>query len=713
MSTGLSRVERKLILPPAAEQTETWKKEFVENYWMKLGDTSQIHTVNPFSRQTKYDLENPHVFVLDLMRRPEYFHFTAKHIFSKVLPPYQLAILYEMWIRPFPMLIGSRGLGKSFLGAFYIMLRALFFQGSRIIICGAAFRQAKVVFDYCQDIWEKAPVLRDLADSGKGPGRNGPRRDVDRCTLRIGDSLIVAIPLGDGTKIRGQRANIILADEFASIPVDIFETVVRGFAAVSKDPIQALQRESRADAMKVLGAWDDAVTDDDRSTMMSNQTIISGTAYYAFNHFYSYWKQYKGIIESRGDVHKLREVFGGDPPETFNWKDYCVMRIPYSKIPKGPMDANQVAQGRVTMHAGIFAMEFEACWATDSNGFFKRSLIEGCVVGRPGFPIVYGCGEVRFTAVLRGKPQSEYVIAVDPASENDNFSITVLELWSDHRRIVHCWTTTRARFKAKLAKGLVDGQEKDFYGYAARKIRDLRKSFHCTRIGLDSQGGGVSIMEALQDPDKMHGGEQPFYPVIIDGEEQDTDHLPGEHIIEIINFAKADWVRDANQGMRKDFEDKVLLFPQFDSALLGLAIEEDKLKNRVVVDQSDSTVEKLYDTLEDCVMEIEDLKDELATIVHTQTGTTMRDRWDTPETKGAGGKKGRLRKDRYSSLLMANMIARVMQRAPAEIEYQEAGGFAGELKGKPTSGQMWSGQHWANQNANDGSSYGAVVTRRR
>lgn len=711
MSTGLTRVERKLILPPEEERTESWKKQFVDNYWMQLGDTSQISTVNPFHRRTKYDLENPHVFVLDMMRRPENFWFTAKYIFGKTLPPYQLAILHEMWIRPFPMLIGSRGLGKSFLGAFYIMLRALFYQGSRIIICGAAFRQAKVVFDYCQDIWEKAPVLRDLADSGRGPNRNGPRRDVDRCTLRIGDSLIVAIPLGDGTKIRGQRANIILADEFASIPVDIFETVVRGFAAVSKDPIMALQREARADAMKVLGAWDDVLAEDERGSITSNQTIISGTAYYAFNHFYTYWKQYKAIIESRGDINKLREVFGGDPPETFDWRGYCVMRIPYSRIPKGPMDANQVAQGRATMHTGIYQMEFEACFATDSNGFFKRSLIEGCVVGKPAHPIVMGCGEVRFSAVLRGRPQSEYIIAVDPASEHDNFSIVVLELWSDHRRIVHCWTTTRSRFKAKMTKGLVE--EKDFYAYAARKIRELRRTFHGQRIAIDSQGGGVPIMEALQDPDKMHGGEKPFYPIIIEGEEQATDDLPGEHILEVINFAKSEWVRDANHGLRKDLEDKVLLFPEFDSALLGLAIEEDKAKGRVKVDESDSSVEKLYDTLEDCVMEIEELKDELATIVHTQTGATLRDHWDTPGTKLAGGKKGRQRKDRYSSLLMANMVARTLQRAPGEVTYKEAGGFVGELKGRPTGGQMWSGNHWANNIVSDGASFGAVVTRRR
>ena len=66
---------------------------------------------------------------------------------------------------------------------------------------------------------------------------------------------------------------------------------------------------------------------------------------------------------------------------------------------------------------------------------------------------------------------------------------------------------------------------------------------------------------------------------------------------------------------------------------------------------------KLYDTLEDAAMEVEELKDELSTIVMSVT-TAGRERWNTPEVKLGSGKKGRMRKDRYSALVIANMIAR-------------------------------------------------------
>ena len=41
---------------------------------------------------------------------------------------------------------------------------------------------------------------------------------------------------------------------------------------------------------------------------------------------------------------------------------------------------------------------------------------------------------------------NKYVYGIDPASEHDNFSIIILELHSDHTRIVYGWTTNKADF---------------------------------------------------------------------------------------------------------------------------------------------------------------------------------------------------------------------------------------------------------------------------
>jgi hypothetical protein len=109
----------------------------------------------------------------------------------------------------------------------------------------------------------------------------------------------------------------------------------------------------------------------------------------------------------------------------------------------------------------------------------------------------------------------------------------------------------------------------------------------------------------------------------------------------------------------------------------------------------------LYDSLSECILEIEELKDELTTIVMTQTSTSAgaRDRWDTPEVKLSGGKKGRLRKDRYSSLIIANMLARQMTNVIAPINYEVVGGNASNV-GK-TTGDMYKGPDWFTSAAND------------
>lgn len=679
-------------------------RETIDNEWLGLGDTTLIPTENPFSKRELADIENPVRFVLSLMRKPEYFSWTAKHILNRTITPMQACWLWQLWHKPFPMLLGSRGAAKSFTLALYIMLRMLFCQGSKIIVVGAGFRQAKVIFDYCEHIWQSAPLLADIVGRG---GQNGARHEADCNSLRMGESIIKAIPLGDGTKIRGQRASIVIADEYAAIDEEIFQNVVSGFAAVSLSPIEKLQAVGRRRAMKRMNieAGEEAPV---VPGMNSNQTIISGTAYYRFNHFFKEYSKYKSFIESRGDPKKVAELFAGEVPEKFNWRDYCIIRIPVDMLPEGFMDERHVAKARVTLHRSQFSMEYKACFPKDSDGFFKRSLIESRVAGKPDNPIeLPSCGVIDFSAVLRGERDRIHVMGIDPASESDNFAIVILEVWPDHRRVVYCWTTTRKRHKARLSRNLA--KEHDYYNYVGRKIRELMQQFRIAHIAMDKQGGGVAVLENLTDPERCKEGEIPILPVIVKDDEQRTDHLAGDHILELCSFAKADWVSGANHGMKKDLESGVLFFPAFNSATIGLAMEEDRAMGRIQTNE-EGEEERLYDTLEDCALDIEELKEELASIVHTQVGTSRRDHWDTPVGQSQLGKKVRTRKDRYSALLMANMAARTIAMTPARPEYLITGGFADGLRyaapQQPKSRHQ--NPYWYDQAVNS-PDYGAVV----
>jgi hypothetical protein len=657
-----------------------------DDAWLGLGDLSKIYVPNnPLIHRTEQEIENPDYHLIKLLRNPQYVSTTCKLLFNIELHPMQCVILQEFWNRPFPMYIASRGWGKSFLLALYSVLKCTFYPGTKIVIVGAAFRQSKIIFEYMETMWRNSPILRSIFSGND----DGPRRDVDRCTIRLGDSWTIAVPMGDGSKIRGLRAHIIIADEFASISPDIYETVVAGFAAVSASPIQNVKEEAKRKALQDAGMWHEEF--DEIRSKMGNQAIISGTADYSFKHFAQYWRRYKSIIESKGDKRKLEEVFKGEVPDNFNWKDYSIIRIPYELIPKGFMDDKQVARAKATIHTGIYNMEYAACFTSDSDGFFKRSLIESCVANDNN-PIILGDKPIIFDCTTSGNPNNQYIYGIDPASEKDNFSIIILEVHPDHSRIVYCWTTNRSNFKERQKTGLVN--EHDFYGFCARRIRNLMKTFPPIAIGIDAQGGGVAIEEALHDPAKLEENELLIWPVIDYDKSKDTDSQPGLHILHLIQFAKAEWTSEANHGLRKDLEDKVLLFPRFDQLTLGFALDKEGK------DILDSDLDKLYDSVGECILEIEELKDELTTIVMTQTstGASSRDRWDTPEVKLQNGKKGRLRKDRYSSLLIANMIARQSRKYMANISYEVIGGNRDDIVKQ--DGEFYKGPEWFTSSAN-------------
>jgi len=664
--------------------SERLRKEIIEELndaWLDI----DVHKSDLIAPLDILDTEDPQEFYKKLtwlLTQPDYFAFLCKHIFKIDLLPFQGLILQELWQRKFPMLIGSRGMGKTFLMSLYCVLRALLMPGRKIVVVGAAFRQSKYLHDYMENIWKSSGIFRDLCDSN-----SGPRRDVDMCRMLINGSQIVALPIGDGSKIRGQRANDIISDEFASMSREIFENVIAGFAAVSASPAESVKIEAAKRKAKQLGIDPSVLTEHIQEEEIGNQIVLAGTAYYDFNHFATYWKRWKSIIKSKGDPHKLKDIFGEEEiPDSFNWKDYSIMRVPVDLIPKGFMDDAQVARSKATVHNGIYLMEFGACFCTDSSGFFKRSLIESCV-GNDTKPInIASGGQVYFDPLLKGNPAGQYIIGVDPASEVDNFSITVIEVHDDHRRVVHCWTTNRQQHKDRVKKGLT--READFYSFCARKIRDLMGAFPTIHIALDAQGGGIAVAEALHDPKNLQKGELSIWPVIDEKKQKDTDDESGLHILELCQFAKYDWLAEANHGLRKDFEDKVLLLPRFDPITIGLSIEQDKMANRT------------YDTLEDCVMEIEELKNELCMIEIRQT-SNGREHWDTPEVKIGTGRKERIRKDRYSSLLMANMAARQTRARRIQDDYEIVGGFAEVSQGKKKPQADFIGPAWITSQLNN------------
>ena len=673
---------------PIKETTYNNTKK-IEEAWLNLPEDYDEETAfNPLIDVPESAKDKLHVFLIWMFTNTEYFALFCKYVLHFELLPMQLVILQEMWYRKFPMLIGSRGLGKTSLMAIYCLLRLLFLPKRKVVVAGASFRQSKLVFEYMETLWNGSPILRDMC---KGANQ-GPSKDVDMWKFRIFDSIAYFLPIGDGSKIRGLRAHDLLIDEFAAHNKEIFETVLSGFNAVSSAPLDNIKLIAAKKKAMELDLWEDDIREE-KLLAIPNQIVISGTAYYDFNHFASYWKQWHKIIESRGDKEKLIQAFGG--PDKYHpsllHNHYSIMRIPFEIIPEGFMDAAQVARSRATFDSGTYLNEFGACFSKDSNGFFRRSLIEACTVNPETDFGTLPEGTDLFEAVLHGRQDRKYVYGIDPASEVDRFAIVILEIHNNHRRIVYCWTTNKKQFQARVKNGVT--KENEYYSYCARKIRELMKRFPTDHIAVDSQGGGYAVLEALHDKDKYKSdeGELPMWEAINPDKPKDSDGQAGLHNIYMVSFSSADYTRDANHGLKADFENKVLLFPFFDSISLAQAELKDD-------DEIDGLT---YDSLDDCIVDLEELKDELSSIVLTQT-PSGREHWDTPEIKLSGSKKGRLRKDRYSALLMANMLARNI-KPRNELQCTEGGGFANYMSGKNNQidGPAYVGPAWFTERMKD------------
>lgn len=446
--------------------------------------------------------------------------------------------------------------------------------------------------------------------------------------------------------IRGYRAHDIICDEFASINVEIFEHVIKGFAMVSADPISNSKRLARIKKSIELGVKTEEVNEANYS---SNQVVLSGTAYYEFNHFYKYWKRYKNIILANNNKKKLIEL-GEDP--TVDSDDYGIIRIPYDLLPEGLMDKDIIASAKGNLHSSLYSMEVLACFSSDSNGFFKRSLLEKCL---GDFPIS-----------LQGEKGKQYVLGIDPASETDNFCIVLVEVTKNVRKICYSWTSTKQSYKEELKSG--KAKENDFYDYVCRKILNLCNTFNIVGIAIDTQGGGHAIIGRLHNPSiiKIENGETALWPIIDPDKPSEDDIAEGRHIIHPINFADSEWTSSANHSLRLEFESRTILFPKFDE----LTFAEIDLSSLDDLARSDIT--------EEAVMEIEEMKNELSSIVMTQTASG-RDRWDTPDQKLPGSKKGRMRKDRYSALLMAAYLGRKLVEEKRAVNYSSDGGVAQKI----------------------------------
>lgn len=528
------------------------------------------------------------------------------------LAPFQSVILRILWDKTFPILLMTRGGGKTFMLAVYSLLRAIMVPGSKIVIVAASFRQSKLVFDYVEQIYNYSPIVQAAVTKIARPN--------DAREMIIGSSSITALPLGNGEKIRGVRATDIVCDEYASIPEEIFQVVVRGFAAVAADPIEQAKQIYMENQMIKHGV----LKEEDRKKRQSNKIIYAGTANYQFNHYYRLYSVHKVIIDNKfiGNAEDINDSFVSDNEDGYrlegdlDYRDYAIIQVPYTALPEGFMDEKQIIQAKATMPRALFSMEYECIFPTDSDGFFKRTQIKETTPGLDD-------DRKPFSVELIGNPNFEYIMGIDPARKTDNFSISILKLLKNGKgyKNVYCYSMNNKNWVTSV-----------------RKIRELLSKFNIVRIAIDSGGGGLTVEDLLQNAEILRAGEEPIWRY------DDDEHMrfDGRHILDMVNFTPS-WIGEANYGLAADIEHKRILFPH-------------REKNDIdIIDESDSIKGKMYEPWD----EIEEQINELCKIVMTFTKTGIQ-HFDLPDIPTSQRTKISIvqRKDRYSALLLSAYAAR-------------------------------------------------------
>lgn len=392
---------------------------------------------------------------------------------------------------------------NTFLLGVNAVLHALLYPGYRVGLLGPSFRQSKMIFSEVEKLYQRAPILREATEKK-------PTRGADTCFLKFrgteisNGSYIEALPIGvDGAKIRGSRFYLIEIDELAQMPPDIIDMVIRPMAAVHLEPMQKVREIERVERLIEEGL----ATEDDLIVEAGNKMIMTSSGYFKFNHMWhrmkSYWKA------MREDGEKTR---------------YAVHQIPYQMLPKGFLDMSNINEARRTMSSLEFRMEYEAVMASDSEGFFKASLLEVCTRGSD------------FTIQLRGEPGKEYLLGIDPNQGGSAlFGLIVIELGYPNK-IVY-----------------VKGLKKQAHQEMTKAVQRLLSSFNVKRIYMDAQGGGNAIKDLLAE------GYNNSTP-ILDMDDDLTKYKAGRRILRVINFSPS-WISDANFDTLSLLENNRLRFP--------------------------------------------------------------------------------------------------------------------------------------------------------
>jgi hypothetical protein len=554
--------------------------------------------------------------------------FTTNLIAGVDLFPFQHLAIKSMLEADYFLGIWSRGMSKSFSTAIYAFLDAIFNQGIQIGILAATFRQSKMIFEKIEDIAKKP----EAAFLGQCITKKSKKND--QWTLEIGESKIIALPLGDGSKLRGFRFHRIIIDEFLLMPEHVYNEVILPFLSVVQNPTEREKFTKMEDQLIASGK----MQEEERKIWPNNKLIALSSASYKFEYLYKVYETFENLIlYGSDDIHKDKA-------------NRVIMHFSYDVAPKALYDQNLINQSRQTMSQSQFDREFNAIFTDDSSGFFKTSTMKSCTIEDGQSP----------TVEVSGDRDSKYLVAFDPSwaesESSDDFAIQLFKLNDNTRTgtLVHSYAVP----------GLKMNDHINYMHY-------LLTSFNVVAL-VGDYGGGVQFLQAANASQQFNEANIKLGEIMVDLDDTEkyqeklreakSQYNLKDKKICILRKPTSDWIRKSNELLQANFDHKKIWFA-------ARALDKDyhkQINQKIPIDDllfmpnqkevlSSKGVAKMIDFVDHQYDMINYTKNQCALIQVTSTpqGTQT---FGLPSNLRRQTGPGKARKDSYSALVLGNWM---------------------------------------------------------
>lgn len=549
------------------------------------------------------------------------------------LYPIQAIIIKTMMERDYVLDIIGRGGSKSFMAGVFSALYAMMVPNTKIGILSSSFRQSKHIFRYIEKFAsdKKGSLFADCITK--------TTKMNDEWTMDIGSSSVTAIPLGDGSKLRGFRFTVLLVDELLLMPESILNEVIMPFISVIPNPTER-------DKIKEAEDWlieNGKIKEEDRYVWPNNKFIGLSSASYAFEYLYKLYKVYETLICQETSDLNILEKIGEDKK---NRASRAIVHLSYEVMPEGMYEQSAIENFKATMSESQFNRELRSMFTDESSGFFKISKMRACTIEDGQQPSVE----------IKGEADSEYIVAIDPSwAENDSsddFAIQILKIDQEKQgaTLVHSYAVAGAKLKSHMA----------YFKY-------VLENFNVAMVWMDYSGGSQFVNSCNESElFKSAGIKLGVLSEDFEPDEKYQERLMRgklEYNKENRNFVvfrkfSSDWIRRGNELLQANFDHKKIWF----GARCYNETYNTQISKSIPIDSfeflNDDTYKeqgqaKKIDFLER-QQELMDLTKAECALIQVKSSPTGTQVFDLPENIKRGTGPNRTRRDSYTALVIGS-----------------------------------------------------------